>query len=106
MVTKGTKRALYMLGTIVWDAYSNKVGTYSNLPPHYKEFDDIVELMDNLTHLQSMLYNPNYILVEFQGTIYNASGYGTQAQRRDNIALYNAMHEYKRQQDKANEMIK
>lgn len=53
-----------------------------------------------------MLYNPNYILVEFQGTIYNASGYGTQAQRRDNIALYNAMHEYKRKQDKANEMIK
>ena len=42
-----------MLGTIVWDAYSNnKVGTYSNLPPYYKEFDDIVELMDNLTHLQ------------------------------------------------------
>ena len=53
-----------------------------------------------------MLYNTNYILVEFQGTIYNASGYGTQAQRRDNIALYNAMHEYKRKQDKANEMIK
>lgn len=41
-----------MLGTIVWDAYNNKAGTYSNLPPHYKEFDDIVELMDNLTHLQ------------------------------------------------------
>lgn len=96
-----------MLGTVVWDAYSNvKMGTYGNLPPHYKEFDDIDDLMDNLTHLQNMLYNPNYILVEFQGIIYNASGYGTQAQRRDNIALYEAMHEYKRQQDKANEMIK
>lgn len=94
------------LGTVVWDAYSNSKGTYSNLPPHYKEFDDILELMDNLKHLQSMLYNPNYIIVEFQGTIYNASGYGTQAARRDNIALYNAMHEYKRQQDKENTVTK
>lgn len=95
------------LATVVWDAYSNdKMGTFANLPPHYKEFDDIDDLMNNLTHLQNMLYNPNYILVEFQGTIYNASGYGTQAQRRDNIALYNAMHEYKRQQDKANTVTK
>lgn len=105
MVSKESKRGLWMLGTIVWDQYAGK-GTYGQLPPHYKEYNDIDSIIDNLTHLQNMLYNPNYILVEFQGTIYNASGYGTQAQRRDNIALFNALHEYKIQQDKANKMIK
>lgn len=81
-----------MIGTLTW--YFHK-----NLPPKYKEFYNIDDLMNYLTYLQNMLYNPDYILVEFQGTIYNASVFGTQSQRRDNIALYIAMHEYKRQQE-------
>lgn len=103
MVSKESKRGLWMLATVVLDAYRC---TVANFPPHYKEFNDIDSLIDNLIHLQNMLYKPNYILVEFQGTIYNATGYGTQAQRRDIIALFNALHEYKNQQDKANTVTK
>lgn len=77
-----------------------------SLYPNVNEYNDITMLRSKIIDLQYFLYRPDYILVEFQGTIYNASGYGTQSQRRDNIALYNAMHEYKRKQDKANEMIK
>ena len=89
------------LGTIVWDAYhSDKIGTFANLPPHYKEYDNIYDLMDNLTHLQSMLYNPNYILVEFQGIIYNATEYGTKTGRKYNHQLNDALKNYRQQWEK------
>ena len=39
-----------MLGTIVWDQYAS--GTYGKLRPHYKEYNDIDDIIDNLTYLQ------------------------------------------------------
>lgn len=83
-----------MLGTIVWDKYAS--GTYGKLPPHYKEYNDIDDIIDNLTHLQNMLYNPNYILVEFQGTIYNATDFGTTKSRKDNAILYEHLYAYRK----------
>ena len=43
MVRKVSKRGLWMLGTIVWDKYAS--GTYGKLPPHYKEYNDIDDII-------------------------------------------------------------
>lgn len=83
-----------MLGTIVWDQYAS--GTYGKLRPHYKEYNDIDDIIDNLTYLQNMLYNPNFIIVEFNGNIYNATNFGTTKARKDNAILYEQLYSYRK----------
>lgn len=83
------------LGTIVWDKYANP-GTYKSLPPHYKEYNDIDDIINNLSQLQNMLYNPNYIIVEFNGNIYNATDFGTSKARKDNAILYEELYSYRK----------
>lgn len=41
--------------------------------PQVMEFTDMEKLLKKLIHVQYLLYPPDYMLVEFNGMIYNAS---------------------------------
>ena len=59
-----------MMATIV---YTNIMKARYTNPPHVIEFTDMQKMRSKITDLQYFLFKPDYILVEFNGKIYDVT---------------------------------
>jgi hypothetical protein len=62
--------ATEMIGTIV---YTNIMHARYTNPPHVVEFTDMQKMRSRITDLQYFMFKPDYILVEFNGKIYDVT---------------------------------
>lgn len=61
-----------MIGTIVFNTLNNRnLQNYKIEKPKVMEFTDMEKLRNKLKSFQYLLYPPDYLLVEFDGKIYN-----------------------------------
>lgn len=59
-----------MIGTIV---YTNIMRAKYTNPPHVIEFTDMQKMRSKISDLQYFMFKPDYILVEFNGKIYDVT---------------------------------
>ena len=59
-----------MIGTIV---YTNIMRARYTNPPHVIEFTDMQKMRSRISDLQYFMFKPDYILVEFNGKIYDVT---------------------------------
>ena len=59
-----------MIGTIV---YTNIMKAKYTNPPHVAEFTNIKKMRSRISDLQYFMFKPDYILVEFNGYIYDVT---------------------------------
>lgn len=63
-----------MIATIVYNTAHNDDPRYKmSLYPNVNEYNDISMLHSKIIDLQYFLYRPDYIFVEFNGYVYNAT---------------------------------
>lgn len=64
-----------MIATIVYTntAHEDQPRCIQSPYPNVNEYNDITILRSKIIDLQYFLYRPDYILVEFEGYIYNAT---------------------------------
>lgn len=59
-----------MIGTIV---YTNIMRAKYTNPPHVIEFTDMEKMKNKVLDLQYFMFKPDYILIEFNGYIYDVT---------------------------------
>lgn len=59
-----------MIGTIV---YTNVMRARYTNPPHVIEFTDMEKMKNKVLDLQYFMFKPDYILIEFNGYIYDVT---------------------------------
>ena len=80
-----------MIATIVYTNTANEEDHHCHgYYPHIYEVDDIEKLHYKLIDLQYFLYRPDYILVEFNGKIYDA----TNVNSEDSKELFKKIDEW------------
>lgn len=62
-----------MIATIVYNTAHNDDPRYKMSLPNVNEYNDISMLRFKIIDLQYFLYRPDYIFVEFNGYVYNAT---------------------------------
>lgn len=69
-----------MIATIVYTntAHDDDPRCKMSLYPNVNEYNDITMLRSKIIDLQYFLYRPDYILVEFEGYIYNATNFNSE----------------------------
>lgn len=68
-----------MIATIVYTntAHDDDPRCKMSLYPNVNEYNDITILRSKIIDLQYFLYRPDYILVEFDGMIYDATNFNS-----------------------------
>ena len=59
-----------MIGTLV---YTNIMRAKYTNPPHVIEYTDMNKMRSKISDLQYFMYKPDYILVEFNGYVFNVT---------------------------------
>lgn len=69
-----------MIATIVYTntAHDDDPRCKMSLYPNVNEYNDITMLRSKIIDLQYFLYKPDYILVEFEGYIYDATNFNSE----------------------------
>lgn len=62
-----------MIGTIVYTNIMRARYTNPPHPPHVIEFTDMQKMRSKISDLQYFMFKPDYILVEFNGYIYDVT---------------------------------
>lgn len=73
-----------MIATIVYTntAHDDEPRCIQSPYPNVFEYNDITMLRSKIIDLQYFLYKPNYILVEFEGYIYDATNFNSKDSKK------------------------
>lgn len=73
-----------MIATIVYTntAHDDEPRCILSPYPNVFEYNDITMLRSKIIDLQYFLYKPNYILVEFEGYIYDATNFNSKDSKK------------------------
>lgn len=73
-----------MIATIVYTntAHEDEPRCIMSPHPNVNEYNDITILRSKIIDLQYFLYRPDYILVEFNGKIYDATNFNSEESKR------------------------
>ena len=73
-----------MTATIVYTntAHDDDPRCKMSLYPNVNEYNDITILRSKIIDLQYFLYRPDYILVEFEGYIYDATNFNSEDSKK------------------------
>ena len=73
-----------MIATIVYTntAHDDDPRCKMSLYPNVNEYNDITMLRSKIIDLQYFLYKPDYILVEFEGYIYDATNFNSEDSKK------------------------
>lgn len=73
-----------MIATIVYTntAHEEEPRCIQSPYPNVNEYNDITILRSKIIDLQYFLYRPDYILVEFNGYVYDATNFNSEESKR------------------------
>lgn len=73
-----------MIATIVYTntAHEDQPRCIQSPYPNVNEYNDITILRSKIIDLQYFLYKPDYILVEFEGYIYDATNFNSEEAKK------------------------
>ena len=73
-----------MIATIVYTntAHEDQLRCIQSPYPNVNEYNDITILRSKIIDLQYFLYRPDYILVEFEGNIYDATNFNSKDSKK------------------------